>query len=653
MQPTPWAYVLALLVLLSGSAGRAAEPGTVIVVLDGSGSMWGKPDGEPRTKLVLARDGLRAALGKLPPEFRVGLVSYGHRRGGDCSDIETIVKPEAGTFERISGVLEKHNPRGRGPITAALREAAKDLGPASAPATVILVHDDPDNCQADPCTALGDLRRAHPKVTVHVVSLAMRREDSQQMQCLARATNGSLHEVASMQQATQAFEAIARQAATAGRPEEPRSSGKQPPAADPAAALKTQPGKPGLKLVAVLAAGGDPIGSTMRWRVLAAGKPNQAPVFEGDATAPILELPAGRYDVEVQHGFVLARTSVDVNPREARAVTIPLGAGLLQLSSTASRSTLPERAVVTFSRAETAPTLENVAMMRGVPHEVALTPGTYAVTIAIGPTRIERSVTIALGQRLALAPLLDLGEIELIPVAGQNGPPLETTVVTVFEDDPDAAQGRREIARSAAVRPTFALGAGTYTVVARSGTAEARERIVVKAGEREIRTLVLAAARVAVAARLPGRLDGELPAIRLVRLDDARELLPSSRTQTTFDVPAGRYRIEVRFGQSNVRVDRELDLKAGAREQVSIEPPAGAVQVRLLDRARGGPQQDVGWEIRDQGGRTVWIGQQPEARTLLMQGRYTVRADIRGREAVREIEVRAGESRAYDLSLPQ
>ena len=192
----------------------AAEPPTVVVIFDGSGSMWGKPDGEQKTKLVLARDALRLSLKHAQLETRIGLMSFGHRRSGDCNDVETIIKPEAGTYDRISGVLEKHNPRGRGPLTQALREAAKELGPQSAPASVILIHDDLDNCQLDPCSALGDLRRAHPKVQVHVVSMAMKREDAQKLQCLTKSTGGRHYEAATTTQVNAAIDEAIKLAVT-------------------------------------------------------------------------------------------------------------------------------------------------------------------------------------------------------------------------------------------------------------------------------------------------------------------------------------------------------------------------------------------------------------------------------------------------------
>lgn len=643
--------VLLATLMASGPARSAAgeEPATVVVLFDGSGSMWGKPDDEAKTKLVLARDAVRAGLAKASPEARVGLMSFGHRRGSDCGDVETLLKPEPGSAERINGILDKHNPRGRGPLTNALREAAKELGPQTAPASVVLIHDDPDNCQLDPCQALGDLRRAHPKVVVHVVSIAMKREDSQRMMCLTRPTGGALAEVANAKEAVSAMEGIMR-LASYGRAREPaaEAAAKAKGPAAPAAPLGDA--RPGLQLSASLVAGGDRVEVPLRWRVLPHGQPDAAAVYEADAVAPLVQLSTGRYEVQAQHGFVLVRAAVDVVAGAAKSVEMPLGAGTLRLAAAAPPAGVLKDAVVTFQRTDAAAS-EQVAMLRGIEPEVALTPGTYIVTVTAGSLRIERRLAIVPGKRVALEPQLDYGEVDLVAVATAGGPPLEAVTYAISEDDPDQPQGRREVLRTAASRPLLSLPAGTYYATARHGSAEARERFVVRAGEREPKILTLASGRIAVAARLPGRLEAsEVLAIRLERLDEPKETLQSARPNAQFDVAAGRYRLEARLGSGNVRIEREIDLKAGAREQVVVEPPAGGLRLRLLEQASGTPLPDVAWEIRDRAGRVVWIGSQTEAKPLLLQGRYQVQAETRGRRAVREVEVRAGETRPVDLT---
>ena len=72
----------------------ALAEGKSIIVLDGSGSMWGQIDG--RAKLEIAREALAEVLSGLPAETEIGLMAYGHRTKGDCAGIELIVPPAAG-----------------------------------------------------------------------------------------------------------------------------------------------------------------------------------------------------------------------------------------------------------------------------------------------------------------------------------------------------------------------------------------------------------------------------------------------------------------------------------------------------------------------------------------------------------------------------
>ena len=70
------------LLLVTGSA-LAAE--NVMLVLDASGSMWGQIDG--RTKIEIAREASGKVVSGWDQANQVGLIAYGHRRKGDCSDI--------------------------------------------------------------------------------------------------------------------------------------------------------------------------------------------------------------------------------------------------------------------------------------------------------------------------------------------------------------------------------------------------------------------------------------------------------------------------------------------------------------------------------------------------------------------------------------
>ena len=162
-----------------------------MVIVDGSGSMWGNLGADKRPKLEVVRDALRALLPSLRPEARVGLASFGHRRRGNCGDAEVIVPPEAGSAERLAVPVDKMNAMGKGPIVLALRESANAIAGAT-PASIVLVADDLDNCGQDVCAAMGEILVASPNLVVHTVAVGFDKAKLAHIACIAQQTGGKL-----------------------------------------------------------------------------------------------------------------------------------------------------------------------------------------------------------------------------------------------------------------------------------------------------------------------------------------------------------------------------------------------------------------------------------------------------------------------------
>ena len=93
---------LAVMALLA-SPLTAQERPAAILVLDGSGSMWGQIDGT--AKITIAQDVIGGLMTTLPADLDLGLTVYGHRRKGDCADIETLVMPGPDTRGAITGAV--------------------------------------------------------------------------------------------------------------------------------------------------------------------------------------------------------------------------------------------------------------------------------------------------------------------------------------------------------------------------------------------------------------------------------------------------------------------------------------------------------------------------------------------------------------------
>ena len=146
------ATTLALAGGLTFAAPVSAAEENVMIVFDGSNSMWGQIDGT--AKIEIARDVMENLLGEWTETRKVGLMAYGHPRRGDCTDMETIVVPGTGTRAEILDRIGAITPTGKTPLTSAVEQAATDLSYTDTPATVVLISDGLESCERDPC-ALG------------------------------------------------------------------------------------------------------------------------------------------------------------------------------------------------------------------------------------------------------------------------------------------------------------------------------------------------------------------------------------------------------------------------------------------------------------------------------------------------------------------
>ncbi|HKM37908.1 MAG TPA: VWA domain-containing protein [Thiopseudomonas sp.] len=181
-----YSFLLAGLVTATAGASMAAEQ--TMIVLDASGSMWGQINGKP--KLQIAREALATVLEGVPADMELGLIAYGHRERGNCNDIEVIVKPATGTGPAISQAAAKMKFLGKTPLTASVLKAAEEMRYTEDKATVILITDGLENCQADPCAVGAELAKNGIDFTAHVVGFDLTDAEGKQVACLAENTGG-------------------------------------------------------------------------------------------------------------------------------------------------------------------------------------------------------------------------------------------------------------------------------------------------------------------------------------------------------------------------------------------------------------------------------------------------------------------------------
>ena len=175
---------------LSALSQQTATEERAIIVFDGSGSMWGQIDGV--AKIVTARQTLSEIVRQLPANMSVGMIAYGHNRKGDCGDIETLVPvgPAASQANSMVSAVESLQPKGKTPLTDAVRRAAEELRYQEEKATVILVTDGIETCEADPCAVASELEAQGINFTTHVIGFGLSQEEGRQVACLAENTGG-------------------------------------------------------------------------------------------------------------------------------------------------------------------------------------------------------------------------------------------------------------------------------------------------------------------------------------------------------------------------------------------------------------------------------------------------------------------------------
>jgi len=201
-------HLFTALLCLLPTLGFAQDKSRAILVLDASGSMWGQIDG--KAKITIAQEVIGDLLQSLPADQELGLTVYGHRRKGDCSDIETMILPGGDTRNAIMMAVSAITPKGKTPLSAAVIQAAQALKYTEERATVILVSDGRETCELDPCEVGRNLEKAGIDFTAHVIGFDISNaKDRAELQCLAEETGGSFRTASNANELNDALQVIA------------------------------------------------------------------------------------------------------------------------------------------------------------------------------------------------------------------------------------------------------------------------------------------------------------------------------------------------------------------------------------------------------------------------------------------------------------
>ena len=171
----------------------ASDQDSLIFILDASGSTLGKIEG--RAKIDIAKDVMTDLVKELPDGLNVGLVAYGHRKKGDCRDVEQIVPLGPLDKNRMIAGIKGLSPRGKAPITLSILRVFEALKTYKEDCTIVLISNGKETCTGDPCNLVRRLKKIGIQFVMHVIGFDVSTEDKVQLECIAEAGGGMYYPV--------------------------------------------------------------------------------------------------------------------------------------------------------------------------------------------------------------------------------------------------------------------------------------------------------------------------------------------------------------------------------------------------------------------------------------------------------------------------
>lgn len=651
--------VVALVLALAGPAmvgpgmvGSAmAEPQPVVLIVDSSGSMAADLDGRPR--LDVAREVIAAEAGRWAAGASLGVVAYGHRRTGDCGDIETLLPVGARKEGELAETLDRLRARGKTPLSAAMVQAAGLLPTGG---SIILVSDGLETCDADPCAVAQGLVAANLDLRIFVIGLGLTPPELAALQCIADNGKGRLLSAESAETLGATLASVGETVATpvaepvvAPEPGDPDQEAAPPPPPPPAPVP--------VAFEAVTAAG--PVPAPVGWTVTDA---EGTVVYQGAGRGIALDLLPGRYVIGIAGSNVTGEAEVAVTGPGTTAQPVPIRAGLLVAHLVAGKGLSLAEAELADEIQWTVTPLDGqaeVAGLTGLDPQAILAPGAYSITATVGGRMAEATVTIAEGGTEEITLSLALGRLSLELVTEAEAGPVDSGEGLEWLVTPVA--GGEPVRVAATARPSLILPAGRYDVTARLDGATVKGATEVQEGASTVLTLSNVAGIVTLEGTLgPGAavIDDWRNAAWTVTPVGGQAVDPAltdhSEARPVVRLAPGDWEAVLKSGA--VTTTRRFSVEPGVKQTVRVEH--AAAQLTLTGRLSAGAEpftdwRDVKWTVRSADGAVILLDSSPDLAPVLVvpAGEWQILLVSGGARAERMVSAAAGQTVAVDMVL--
>lgn len=418
----------------------AADP--LVLILDASGSMWGRVDGKP--KVEIAREVLGDLVDGMDPERELALVAYGHRQKGDCDDIEVLLPLGSLDPEAVKSTVGDLNPLGMTPITASVGQAL-ELVPETGASSLVLLTDGLETCDGDPCEAVRLAREAGSPFVFHVIGFDVGDEDTASLECMAQAGGGLYLPAADAAGLSAALDATAAA-----------------PAEIPDGALVVEgvaDGELWDLSIRVRRTDGEGPEITARTYTSPETNPRRIPLDDGSYSATVRALGVRgdverRFDVTIADGSVVEKR-FDFSTGEI-AVGVTRNGELSDATVTVFVAANGEEVdkTRTYTKASTNPT------------SMRLTPGTYrvevgAIEVSGNPTVDAGEIELAAGQAIRIDHEIVSADVA---IGARHGQELVDALVRIVDADGKTLDQGRTYTSANSNPKSFTVPPGTYRI---------------------------------------------------------------------------------------------------------------------------------------------------------------------------------------------
>ena len=247
---------------------KPADLTPIVFIYDASGSMWGQIQG--KTKMEVAADVLSNSINNLPEAQKIGFVAYGHRKKGDCQDVEFLIDIDNASKPKVIQSLEKIKPLGKTPLAFSALQVIDKLRATKQKATIVLLTDGIESCDGNICDVVEAAKEEGVEFKLHIIGFGLKAGETEQLKCAANAGDGNYYDAADAEGLSDVLDEV--MTSTIDKPE-----GNFSVYADK---------------------NGKPVDAYVR--ALLAGTGTEIDIVRTYADTALLYLPAGKYDLYVK-----------------------------------------------------------------------------------------------------------------------------------------------------------------------------------------------------------------------------------------------------------------------------------------------------------------------------------------------------------------